>query len=58
MFSEGLIWLLGDLEMKVNLLLVDNITFSHNMLLEVSRRWTDNLIFIFFFVFLDRKSVV
>lgn len=38
MFSEGLIWLLGDLEMKVNLLLVDNITFSHNMLLEVSRR--------------------
>lgn len=33
MFSEGL--LLGNIEPKANLLLVDNITFFHNILLEM-----------------------
>ena len=36
MFSEGLVLLLGNLEMKADLILVDNRTFfPHNMLLEI-----------------------
>jgi len=46
MFSEGLILLLGNLDMKADLILVDNSTFfPQHAVRNIKLDWTANLIF-------------